>query len=588
MRAPALRIGLDSDEIIVDSFAGGGGASMGIEMAFGRSPDIAINHDAEAIAMHMENHPNTVHYCEDVWKVDPRKAVGNRRVGLMWLSPDCKHFSKAKGGKPVEKKIRGLAHVALKWAGELGPQKPRVIVLENVEEFAGWGPLDENNMPDPLKKGLSFRRFVKQLSNLGYVVDWKVTRACDFGAPTIRKRLFLVARCDGQPIIWPDNTHGPGLLPYRTAAECIDWSVPCPSIFDRPKPLADNTLRRIARGMDRYVINCPRPFIVPTTHQGDARTHGIDEPLRTVTGAQRGELALVTPYLARIGQTGGNGKYANDARDPLTTITSKNEHLLVTPTLIQMGYGEAPGQQPRVPGIDKPLGTVVAGGGKFGLVTGTIVKHYGDQWAGKKASGADEPLPTITGRGTQLNLVTSNLVKLRGTCKDGQPVDQPAPTVTGGGTHIAEVRAFLSRYNGCSIGQLPSQPISTLDANDRFGLVETKVIPAPFTEEQLARARKVADLLRRFGMWDDREYVTLEIDGALWLMVDIGMRMLMPRELYNAQGFPATYKIDFAAGKPVTKTAQIRMCGNSVSPPNAAAVLCAQFFPQQMAIGSVA
>ncbi len=592
MRAPTLRIGLDPDEIIVDSFAGGGGASMGIEMAFGRSPDIAINHDAEAIAMHTENHPSTTHYCEDVWKVDPVKAVAGRRVGLMWLSPDCKHFSKAKGGKPVEKKIRGLAHVGLKWAGELGPLKPRVIVLENVEEFADWGPLDENNMPDKLKKGLSFRRFVKQLSNLGYTVDWQVTRACDFGAPTIRKRLFLVARCDGQPIIWPDKTHGPGLTPYRTAAECIDWSVPCPSIFERAKPLADNTLRRIARGLVRYVIDAANPFIVPTTHQGDARTHGINEPMRTVTGANRGEMALVTPYmartahgerdkngkkrgrgehpvteplptvtaspdlsvvapyLARIGQTGGNGMYANDARDPLTTITSKNEHLLVSPTLIQMGYGEAPGQQPRVPGIDKPLGTVVAGGGKFALVSAFMAKHYGDQWDGKKAAGADEPLPTITGRGTQLNLVTSNLVKLRGTCKDGQPVTEPMPTVTGGGTHLAEVRAFLVRYNGCSLGQMPDQPITTLDTRDRFGLVT--------------------------------------VEGQHYAIVDIGMRMLMPRELYNAQGFPATYKIDFAGGKPVTKTAQIRMCGNSVSPPNAAAILRAQFFPQQMAIGSVA
>jgi DNA (cytosine-5)-methyltransferase 1 len=591
MRAPAIRVGLEPDELIIDSFAGGGGASMGMEMTFGRSPDIAINHDAEAIALHRENHPGTRHFCEDVWAVDPVKACGGRRVGLFWLSPDCKHFSKAKGGKPVEKKIRGLAWIACRWAKALGPNKPRVIVLENVEEFADWGPLTDDNMPCRIRKGMTFRRFVKQLSNLGYTVDWQVMRASDYGAPTIRKRLFLVARCDGQPITWPEKTHGPGLLPYRTAAECIDWSVPCPSIFERKKPLAENTQRRIARGMFRYVINCADPFIVPTTHQGDARTHGIDEPLRTVTGAQRGEMALVTPYLARtahgerdkngkkrgrgehsiaeplptvtaspdfsvvapylarIGQTGGNGKYANDARDPLTTITSKNEHLLVSPTLIQMGYGEAPGQQPRVPGIDKPLGTVVAGGGKFALVSAFLAKHYGDQWAGKKAAGADEPLPTITGRGTQLNLVTSNLIKLRGTCRDGQPVDQPMPTVTGGGTHIAEVRAFLTKYYGTDQDPRLTEPLHTIRTKDCFGLVT--------------------------------------VLGTTYQIADIGMRMLLPRELFTAQGFPTTYRIDFAGGKPVTKTAQIRMCGNSVSPPNAAAILIAQFC-QQLTVENVA
>jgi len=542
MSAPFLRI--HADELIVDSFAGGGGASLGIEMALGRSPDIAINHDAEAIAMHRENHPSTRHYCEDVWKVDPVSACGGRKVGLMWLSPDCKHFSKAKGGKPVEKKIRGLAWVAARWAEAV---RPRVIVLENVEEFATWGPLNEDNLPCPIRKGLTFRRFVGRLRNLGYAVDWQVMRACDYGAPTIRKRLFLVARCDGQLPVWPEPTHGRGLLPHKTAGECINWAIPCPSIFERSKPLADNTLRRIARGMFRYVINCPQPFIVPTTHQGDARTHGIDEPLRTVTGAKRGEMALVTPYLARIGQTGGNGKYANDVRDPLTTITSKNEHLLVSPTLIQMGYGEKAGQQPRVPGIDKPLGTVVAGGGKFAVVSAFLAKHYGDQWAGKKAAGADEPLPTITGRGTQLNLVTSNLIKLRNNCT-GQPITEPLHTITaaggGAGGHFAEVRAFLVKYYGTDQDPRLSEPLHTIPTKDRFGLVT--------------------------------------VHGQGYIIADIGMRMLMPRELYNAQGFPLTYKIDFAGDKPVTKTAQIRMCGNSVSPPVAAAIIRAQFEAQGM------
>jgi DNA (cytosine-5)-methyltransferase 1 len=473
--------------------------------------------------------------------VDPRKACGGRKVGLMWLSPDCKHFSKAKGGKPVEKRIRGLAWLAVRWAEAV---RPRVIVLENVEEFCTWGPLGEDNMPCKVRKGLTFKRFVGRLRNLGYAIDWNLMRACDYGAPTIRRRLFLIARCDGQPIVWPEKTHGHSLLPYRTAAECIDWSIPCPSIFERDRPLAENTLKRIARGLQRYVIDCAEPFIVPLTHHGDARMHGIDEPLRTITGANLGEMALIAPYAARIGQTGGNGKYANDLRDPLTTITSKNEHLLVTPTLIQMGYGEKEGQQPRVPGLDKPLGTVVAGGGKFALVSAFLAKHYGDQWSGKKASGAAEPLPTITGRGTQLNLVTSHLVKLRGTCRDGQPVTEPMPTVTGGGMHIGEVRAFLVKYYGTDQDPRLTEPLHTIPTKDRFGLVT--------------------------------------VHGVDYAIADIGMRMLAPRELYTAQGFPTTYKIDFAAGKPVTKTAQIRMCGNSVSPPNAAAILRAQFEQSQL------
>lgn len=544
MRPPELRVALDDGEIIVDSFAGGGGASMGIEMALGRSPDIAINHDAEAIALHRENHPGTQHYCEDVWAVDPVKACGGRKVGLMWLSPDCKHFSKAKGGKPVEKKIRGLAWIAVRWAKALGPNKPRVFVLENVEEFATWGPLDDNNMPCKIRKGLTFRRFVKQLSNLGYTVDWRVMRACDYGAPTIRKRLFLVARCDGQPIVWPEQTHGHGLLPYRTAAECIDWSIPCPSIFERTKPLAENTLRRIARGMFRYVINCPSPFIVGAGGPSyGGKPVPIDQPFGTLTAENH--RALVVPYVARIGQTGGNGMYANDAREPLTTITSKNEHLLVAPVIQGLAHGafkDGTGGN-RTRSAAEPVGTIHAGGGNFALVSAFLAKHYGDQWAGKKSAGADEPMPTITGRGTQLNLVTSSLVKLRGTCKDGQPVTEPAPTVTGGGQHLAEVRAFLVTYYGSDKdGAAVSDPMRTLTAKERFGLVT--------------------------------------IHGQDYAIADIGMRMLMPRELYRAQGFPESYRIDFAGGQPVTKTAQIRMCGNSVSPPNAAAIIRAQFTQQ--------
>ncbi|PKL76376.1 MAG: hypothetical protein CVV27_10585, partial [Candidatus Melainabacteria bacterium HGW-Melainabacteria-1] len=322
---------LQPNELIIDNFAGGGGASLGIELALGRSPDIAINHDPEAIAMHRHNHPHTRHYCESVWDVSPRKACAGRPVGLAWFSPDCKHFSKAKGGRPVDKNIRGLAWVVIRWARDV---QPRIIFLENVEEFQTWGPIcPDTNMPIKARKGETFRRWVNELESLGYRVEWRELKACDYGAPTTRKRLFLVARRDGLPIVWPTPTHGPGRQPYRTAAECIDWSIPCPSIFERKRPLAENTLRRTARGIFRHTINCPNPFIV------------------------------------RLGHTGhGDGGKSRSANEPLSTITSKNEHCLVTPTLIQSGYGERPGQAPRSLDLHKPLGTIVAGGNKFSLV----------------------------------------------------------------------------------------------------------------------------------------------------------------------------------------------------------------------------
>jgi site-specific DNA-cytosine methylase len=324
-------------ELIVDNFAGGGGASTGIKLAIGRDVDVAVNHDEEAVLMHLANHPNTQHYCEDVWNVDPKAACGGQPVGLAWFSPDCKHFSKAKGTKPVSKNVRGLAWLAVKWAKAV---KPRIIMLENVEEFVTWGPLGPDQRPCPKRKGQTFARWVSELKRLGYVVSWRELRACDFGAPTIRKRLFLVARCDGKPIQWPKPTHGPGLIPYRTAADCIDWSIPCPSIFDRERPLAENTMRRIARGVMKYVVNAPKPFIVPVTHSTQSNVHPIDEPMRTVTTAKGGELALVVP------------------------------------TLVQTGYGERAGQAPRALDIGKPLGTIV-GNGKHALVAAFLAKHNG-------------------------------------------------------------------------------------------------------------------------------------------------------------------------------------------------------------------
>jgi DNA (cytosine-5)-methyltransferase 1 len=413
--------------LIIDNFAGAGGASTGIEMALGRSPDIAINHDHEALAMHEANHPDTIHLCDNVWQVDIAKEVAGRHVALAWFSPDCKHFSKAKGGKPVEKNIRGLAWVVLKWAGIA---KPDVIVLENVEEFQTWGPLVDNQ-PCPRRKGMTFRRWVTQLRNLGYQVDWRELRACDYGAPTIRKRLFVIARRDGREIIWPEPTHGPAgnlfLKPYRTAAECIDWSIPCPSIFGRKRPLAEATLRRIAMGLKRYVIDAKEPFIVNLTHGG--RLEPISEPLRTTTTAHRGAKAIIVP------------------------------------SLIQTGYGEREGQAPRVPGLDKPLGTCV-GSGNHALVAAFLAKHYG----GVVGSDLDEPIGTVTAVDHH-SLVSSHIVKLKGTCKDGHPVTEPMATIGAMETHLGEVRAFLIKYFETDQDPRLEEPLHTVTAKDRFGLV---------------------------------------------------------------------------------------------------------------------
>ncbi|WP_017814429.1 DNA cytosine methyltransferase [Paenibacillus shenyangensis] len=563
-------------EIIIDNFAGGGGASTGIELATGRSVDIAINHDPAAIAMHRANHPETEHYCESVWDVDPREVVKDRDVGLVWLSPDCKHFSKAKGGKPVEKGIRGLAWVAIRWAATV---KPRAIMLENVEEFKTWGPLLQNGYPDPQQKGRTFNSFVNALKRQGYEVETKELRACDYGAPTIRKRLFLIARRDSRPIVWPEPTHGapdsPEVLagirqPWRTAAEIIDWSRPAPSIFERKKPLAENTLRRIARGIERFVIDNPKPFIMRVNFSGSNHHYcdSVDEPLKTIT-AKNG-WGVVTPYIARIGQTGfGSDRLQYKVTDPLTTVTTKAEHLLITPTLIQMGYGEREGQAPRVLDLEKPVGTITAGGNKFALAAAFLAKHYGGNYNGpgtgmddplstvttvdhnalvtahiarhfgeSVGSAADDPIGTVTaGGGGKSALVTSHLIKLRGTCQDGQQVTEPMPTITAGGLHVGEVRAFLLKYYGSADnGQQLDGPLHTVTTKDRFGLVT--------------------------------------VQGVDYQIIDIGMRMLEPHELFAAQGFPDNYTIDVDAdGKKYSKSAQVARCGNAVPPPFAQALV---------------
>lgn len=398
-------------EIIVDNFAGGGGASTGIEMAIGRSVDIAINHDEVAIKMHKTNHPETKHYIEDVWEVDPTEATQGKSVALAWFSPDCKHFSKAKGGKPVDKNIRGLAWVAVKWAKVV---KPRVIMLENVEEFRTWGPL-KDGYPDPAKKGQTFELFIKALEKQDYKVDFRELRACDYGAPTTRKRFFMIARCDGKKIIWPEPTHGDpdglearcGLLkPWRTAAECIDWSIPCQSIFERKKPLVENTMSRIARGLQKFVIDNPHPFIVQVGKE------------------------LLAPYLI---------SYHSE--------TTKNEVRGLT--------------------LDQPIHTLDTSN-RFGLVTAFISKYYAG-CSRSIASSLDEGLHTVTARSTHA-LVTSHLIKFKGD-NIGQPVTEPLQTITAGGNHFGEVRAFLLKYYGTGEGQRLNQPLDTITTKDRFGLV---------------------------------------------------------------------------------------------------------------------
>jgi DNA (cytosine-5)-methyltransferase 1 len=567
-------------ELFIDSFAGGGGASTGIEMAIGRSVDIAINHDEAAILMHKTNHPKTKHYCENIWAVDPIEATGGRPVGLMWASPDCKHFSKAKGSKPVEKRIRGLAWVVLKWAGKV---KPRVIMLENVEEFVTWGPVRKGR-PVKNKRGMTFEKFKAQLHALGYEVDHRELRACDYGAPTTRKRFFLIARRDGKRIVWPEPTHGDpngmevrlgALKPWRTAAEIIDWSIPCPSIFERKKPLAENTLRRIARGIEKFVLKNPEPFIVNykfdnepedinrplstltavgshyvvtphiTRFQQNSTGQTLDNPIDTVmAGATR--FGLITPVVSQIGQTGG-GDRLRGIEDPLSTVVSKAEHLLVAPFLTQYhSYDDSARGQT----LDDPLQTVDTSN-RYALVTAFLSKYFSGGYNGAGAE-AQKPLPTVTSIDHNA-IVTSNLVQLNNHC-DGVDIRQPLPTVTAGGGHIGEVRTFLMTYYGNKddVGQSVNEPLRTITSKDRFGIVT--------------------------------------IHGIDYQIVDIGMRMLEPHELFRAQGFPDDYIIDHDyTGKAYSKTQQVARCGNAVCPPIAEALVRAnlpEYCKQEPAIAA--
>lgn len=572
-------------ELVVDNFAGGGGASTGIEMATGYSVDIAINHDPEAIRMHKANHPYTKHYCEDVWQVNPVKACNGHPVGLAWFSPDCKHFSKAKGGKPKDKFIRGLAWVACRWAGLV---RPRVIMLENVEEFKTWGPLNRGHHPIKAKQGKTFEKFVRQLTDLGYEVQFKELIAADYGAPTMRKRFFMIARCDGKPIVWPEPTHAPadsekvkaGLLkPYVGAYTQLDFSLPCPSIFDTSeeikekygiravRPLAPKTLERIARGLKKFVIDNAEPFIVQVNHSGAKSDYckSANEPLSTVTGKHG--FGIVEPYMVQIGQTGFTADRSKDVREPLTTIVSKNEHCLiepklapcimcnnennvgasiesplptittgnrnfvVAPTLIQYHSETAQGDV-RGQTIKDPIMTVDSSN-RYGLVTSFLHKYYDGGYKGAGES-VEKPLPTVTAWDHN-SVVTANLIQMNNHC-DGRDVRDPIPTITAGDGHFGEVRAFLIKYYGQGTGQDVKDPLDTVTAQDRFGLVT--------------------------------------INGTDYQIVDIGLRMLEPRELYGCQGFPDDYIIDRDyTGKTYPRSEQVRRCGNAVCPPLPAALV---------------
>lgn len=534
-------------ELIVDNFAGGGGASTGIEMATGYSVDIAINHDPEAIRMHKTNHPNTKHYCESVWDVDPVKVCAGHPVALAWFSPDCKHFSKAKGGKPKDKNIRGLAWVACRWAGMV---RPRVIMLENVEEFKTWGPLNRARRPIKKKQGVTYLKFVGQLQNLGYEVQTRELVAADYGAPTMRKRFFLIARCDGRPITWPEPTHAPAdsdavkagrLKPYVGAYTQIDFSLPCPSIFDTSeeikqkygiravRPLAEKTMRRIARGLKKFVLDNPEPFIIQCNHGGERSPGDIKDPLPTITGKHG--YGIVEPYMVQIGQTGFTEDRSKDVRDPLTTVVSKNEHCLIEPILIQYHSETAP-DEVRGQGIKDPIMTV-DGSNRYALVTSFLHKYFDGGYSGA-GDRLENPLPTVTAWDHN-SIVTANLIQMNNHC-DGKNITEPLPTITAGDGHFGEVRAFLVKYYGQGTGQAVTDPLDTIPTHDRFGLVT--------------------------------------IQGVDYQIVDIGLRMLEPRELYGCQGFPDDYIIDHDyLGKSYPRAEQVKRCGNAVCPPIPAALV---------------
>lgn len=575
------------DEIVVDFFCGGGGAGTGLEMGLGRPVTVAKNHSPAAISMHTANHPAARHFTTDVFEGDPDEECQGRAVGWFHMSPDCTHHSQAAGGQPRKREIRNLSWIGLKWSGK---KKPRVISLENVKQILQWGPLIAKRdkatglvmkldgtvaavgervpvqqqflVPDPKRRGITWLRFVRLLEGMGYQVEWRIIKACDFGAPTSRERLFMIARCDGQPIVWPEPTHAKnpamGQQKWRTAADCIDWSVPSKSIFGRKKELAAATLRRVAKGMKKFVLDNPQPFIVPIANWSGELAQSAHEPLRTVTSWPRGgSFAMASPIILPATHQGADR--VNDPGEPLPTVTAANrgELMMASPVMITAAHGQG-----RPDGVQRwgdgcissgvPLGTVTASGG-HALATAFMAQANGG-FNTTHAKSMGEPMTTVTNTGSQQQLVTANLATLRRNCV-GRAVDDLVPTMTAGAEHHAlveyklspeheegalRVAAFLISYYGTENISACDAPAPTVTTKDRLGLV------------------------------------TVFVKGTPYVIVDICLRMLQPHELYRAQGFPASYIIDKGAdGKPFTKTEQVHMCGNSVSPPPMAALASA-------------
>ena len=573
------------DEMIVDSFAGGGGASTGIELATGRVVDIAINHDPDAILMHKTNHPHTKHYQASVWDVDPVEVCGGKRVGLLWASPDCKHFSKAKGGKPVEKKIRGLAWIVLRWAGTV---HPRVIMLENVEEFQTWGPVRKGK---PVKKlaGKTFHRWLEQLEALGYAVEWRELVAADYGAPTTRKRFFLIARRDGRPIVWPEPTHAPAdsqevkagrKKPWRSAAEIIDWSLPCPSVFDTreeikakyglnaQRPLRPNTMRRVARGVDKFVIRSASPFLVVVNHSGEFRGQEIGEPLQTIT-AKHG-YGVAAPVMAPLTMHNNENATGTAITEPVNTITGTGaggHQMLITPAMIQ--YHTEQTERVRGQDVGEPLMTIDASN-RYGLAAASLVKYYGSAQHGQEIR---EPLHTVTAKDRE-GVTVASLSRFYGGGV-GAAASDPVPTITAI-EHTALQTAHMVKLKGDNLGGPAGEPVQTITASGlHHGVVTTRIERAA-EGAPLQNWPKIRAALNEFCGYhlEETEVILFSIGGAWYFMADIGLRMLTPRELYRANGFPDDYKIERDyTGHEYGKSKQVARCGNAVPPPFATALV---------------
>lgn len=598
------------DEIIVDNFAGGGGASTGIELATGRRVAIAINHDPDAIRMHRANHPYTEHLQASVWDVDPVAECRGRPVGLAWFSPDCKHFSKAKGAALVDRKIRGLAWITLRWAAKV---RPRVIILENVEEFQTWGPVRKGK---PVKKlaGTTFRKFISQLEALGYTVEFRELVAADYGAPTSRKRFYMIARCDGKPIVWPKPTHSKtganGLPKWRSAAEIIDWSLPCPSVFASKaeimaeyglkavRPLAKNTMRRIIRGVDKFTIRSGKPFIVQQKFQNAAQN--IEKPLTTVTAVGAHELCkpllapvtvtntsnsvgatvgepmntvrtgggggqmMVTPFLAECNHSGGG--HIAPVGDAYKTITAKHTGGIVAPSLIQ--YHTEQTESVRASGLGTPIHTVDASN-RYGLTCANLVEYY----TGGRPLDITDAMHTVTSHDREA-VVAAHIAKYYGGVV-GEKVGEPLPTVTAI-DHNAVCTAHVVKFKGDNLGHGMNDPMQTVTTSAGEFAECVACMAKMHRGDNLGHWPEIRALLNEFCGYTlaEDEVLLLEISGALYYIADIGLRMLSPRELYNAMGFPPDYIIDRDyLGNEYKKSAQVARCGNAVCPPMATALV---------------